>query len=156
MLYAYSKQWLPEDLLLKADKMTMAHSIELRVPFLDHSFVEFAASLPSHMKLRKTGRHTYSEKHILRKAVEGSIPDAVLNRPKAGFFVPVWSLFDTDLRTMAWDLFHSRSFTQSGLFDELRMSRLVRDTPDDRGGHWWRLWPLLVFAIWQQHYQPTV
>ena len=46
MLYAYSKQWLAEDLLLKADKMTMAHSIELRVPFLDHSFVEFAASLP--------------------------------------------------------------------------------------------------------------
>ena len=55
MLYVYSKQWCADDLLLKADKMTMAHSIELRVPFLDHSFVEFAASLPTDMKLRKTG-----------------------------------------------------------------------------------------------------
>jgi asparagine synthase (glutamine-hydrolysing) len=153
MLYAYSKQWLPEDLLLKADKMTMAHSIELRVPFLDHSFVEFAASLPSTMKLRKTGRNRYSEKHILRKAVEGLIPDVVLNREKVGFFVPVWTLFETDLRTMAWDLFRSRSFTQSGLFDERRMSRLLNERPGDKRGHWWRLWPLLVFAIWQQEYQ---
>ncbi len=111
---------LADDLLLKADKMTMAHSIELRVPFLDHSFVEFAASLPTDMKLRKT-REDYSEKYILRKAVEGLIPEAVLNRPKVGFFVPVWSLFDTDLRTMASDLFSSRSFRESGLFHERRL-----------------------------------
>ncbi|MDQ6733565.1 MAG: asparagine synthase (glutamine-hydrolyzing) [Nitrospirota bacterium] len=153
MLYTYSTQWLPDDLLLKADKMTMAHSVELRVPFLDHSFVEFAASLPSDMKLRQTGRHRYIEKYILRKAVAGFIPDVVLNRPKLGFAVPVWTLFDTDLRKMAWDLFRSRSFTQSGLFDEQRMSRLLNEAPG--GGHWWQLWPLLVFAIWQQEYQPA-
>jgi asparagine synthase (glutamine-hydrolysing) len=152
MLYAYSKQWLPEDLLLKADKMTMAHSIELRVPFLDHSFVEFAASLPSNMKLRQTGRNRYSEKYILRKAVEGFIPDAVINREKVGFFVPVWTLFHTDLRTMAWDLFRSRSFIETGLFDVERIARLLKEHPDDKGGHWWWLWPLLVFAIWQQEY----
>jgi asparagine synthase (glutamine-hydrolysing) len=153
MLYVYSKQWLPEDLLLKADKMTMAHSVELRVPFLDHSFVEFCASLPPNMKLRKTGRNRYSEKYILRQAVQGLIPDLVLNREKVGFFVPVWNLFETDLRTMAWDLFRSRGFTQSGLFDQRRMSRLLNETPGETGGHWWRLWPLLVFAIWQQEYQ---
>ncbi|MBA2252714.1 MAG: hypothetical protein H0W13_08425, partial [Nitrospirales bacterium] len=49
--------------------------------------------------------------------------------------------------------FRSRSFTQSGLFDERRMSRLLEEAPDGTGGHWWRLWPLLVFAIWQQEYQ---
>ncbi len=153
MLYVYSKQWLPDDLLLKADKMTMAHSIELRVPFLDHSFVEFAASLPSDMKLRKSGRNSYIEKYILRKAVMGFIPDAVLNRPKLGFSVPVWTLFDTQLRKMAWDLFHSRLFTQSGLFDERRMSRLLKETSDGTGGAWWLLWPLMVFAMWQRQYR---
>lgn len=153
MLYVYSKQWLPDDLLLKADKMTMAHSIELRVPFLDHSFVEFATSLPTDMKLRQTGRNSYSEKYILRKAVEGLIPQVILNRPKVGFFVPVWTLFETDLKTMAWDLFRSHSFTKSGLFDVGRISRLLKETPDDKGGHWWWLWPLLVFAIWQHQHQ---
>jgi asparagine synthetase B (glutamine-hydrolysing) len=77
----------------------------------------------------------------------------VLNRPKLGFAVPVWTVFDTDLRKMAWDLFRSRSFTQSGLFDEQRMSRLLNEAPGS--GHWWQLWPLLVFAIWQQEYQPA-
>jgi asparagine synthase (glutamine-hydrolysing) len=155
MLYVYSKQWLADDLLLKADKMTMAHSIELRVPFLDHSFVEFAASLPTDMKLRKT-REGYSEKYILRKAVEGLIPEAVLNRPKVGFFVPVWSLFETDLRTMASDLFSSRAFRESGLFHEQVLSRLMTEKASEAGGQWFQLWPLLVFALWQQHYQPTL
>lgn len=154
MLYVYSKQWLADDLLLKADKMTMAHSVELRVPFLDHSFVEFAASLPTDMKLRKTGQG-YSEKYILRKAVEDLIPKAVLNREKVGFFVPVWTLFQSDLKAMAGDLFRSRAFLESALFNEKSLSRLVDKKPGE-SSQWFELWPLLVFAIWQQHYQPTL
>src|SRR5260370_2198953 len=68
VLYVYTKQWLADDLLLKADKMTMAHSLELRVPFLDHSLVEFVARLPVHMKIRPDRRGGYLAKYVLREA----------------------------------------------------------------------------------------
>src|SRR5260370_33365082 len=70
-LYVYSKQWLPDDLLLKADKITMAHSLELRVPFLDHTFVEFVASLPTDMKVRRNGKGSYTAQYVPRRAPDG-------------------------------------------------------------------------------------
>ena len=86
MLYADTRIWLPDDLLHKADKMTMASSIELRVPFLDHVVLEHAWRLPASMKLRGgTG------KFLLRRAMRGRIPEAILRRPKRGFPVPIGS-----------------------------------------------------------------
>ncbi len=83
MLYIDSKTWLPDDLLLKADKITMANSIELRVPLLDHTVLEYAATLPSNYKLRG-----FTMKYILKRAFEGRVPDEILNRKKTGFPVP--------------------------------------------------------------------
>ena len=80
MLYVDTKTWLPDDLLIKADKMTMANSLELRVPLLDHQVLEFAASLPVDYKLKGT-----STKHILKRALAKRLPPQILNRKKTGF-----------------------------------------------------------------------
>ncbi len=83
MLFVDIKTWLPDDLLLKADKMSMAASVELRVPLLDHVFIELAASVPPALKLRRL-----RGKYILRRALAGLVPREVLTRPKAGFIMP--------------------------------------------------------------------
>ncbi len=83
MLYVDTKTWLPDDLLVKADKMTMANSVELRVPLLDHQVLEFAASLPSDFKV-----HGFQTKYIAKKSLSRVVPKAILDRKKAGFPVP--------------------------------------------------------------------
>jgi len=99
MLYLDTKTWLPEDPLLKADKMTMAASIELRVPFLDHRLVELAASLPTHMKIR--GQQS---KYILKRYAETLLPRSIVYRPKRGFPVPVKLWMHGPLGRMAKDV----------------------------------------------------
>ena len=93
MLYVDTKTWLPDDLLIKADKMTMANSLELRVPLLDHQVLEFAASLPASFKLKNK-----STKHILKKALSKRLPPAILNRKKTGFPVPYAGWLGNELR----------------------------------------------------------
>jgi asparagine synthase (glutamine-hydrolysing) len=83
MLYVDTKTWLPDDLLIKADKMTMANSIELRVPLLDHKILEFAASLPQNFKVRG-----FTTKYLAKKTLRGLVPREILQRKKTGFPVP--------------------------------------------------------------------
>jgi asparagine synthase (glutamine-hydrolysing) len=93
MLYVDTKTSLPDDLLLKADKMTMANSIELRVPFLDHKFLEFAASLPENFKVRG-----FTTKYIAKEALRDRVPQEILHRKKVGFPVPYESWMRTELK----------------------------------------------------------
>jgi asparagine synthase (glutamine-hydrolysing) len=95
LLYVDSKTWLPDDLLLKADKMTMAASVELRVPFLDHRLVEFASSLPDELRLRGS-----QSKWIFRNALAPLLPGPVLTRSKKGFPVPTRRWFSEELSPM--------------------------------------------------------
>jgi asparagine synthase (glutamine-hydrolysing) len=155
MLYVYTKQWLADDLLLKADKMTMAHSIELRVPFLDHPFAEFVASLPTNLKLRQTGRQ-YTTKYIFRRAFEGRIPPAILTREKMGFSMPLHEILGRELLPLAADLFRSQAFKETGLFHVDTVLAYVEQYEAARQAGQWShilaLWSLLVFAIWNAHY----
>jgi asparagine synthase (glutamine-hydrolysing) len=149
MLYVYTKQWLPDDLLLKADKMTMAHSLELRVPFLDHRFVEFAASLPVGLKIRRDEDGGYTTKYLLRKAFEGKIPPEILTRKKMGFPVPLAGLWVGGLAVRARDLFASRSFRESGLFNLRQVSALVNGGGGPNGANVpEQAWSLLVLGTW--------
>jgi asparagine synthase (glutamine-hydrolysing) len=151
MLYVYTKQWMPDDLLLKADKMTMAHSLELRVPFLDHNLVEFAAALPEHMKMRANTSGAFTTKHILREALQGTVPDEILYRKKMGFHVPLPLYLRTSLKSVAYDLFGSESLRHSGLFKTDKLLDLV--TRHGEGGNASRsIWPILVFALWHQKF----
>ena len=93
MLYMDTKTSLPDDLLLKADKMTMANSLELRVPLLDHKMLEFAASLPESLKVRRL-----TTKYIFKEALAQRVPQEILHRKKAGFPVPYAMWLRTDLR----------------------------------------------------------
>ena len=120
MLYVDTKTWLPDDLLIKADKMTMANSVELRVPLLDHRVLEFAAALPAEMKVK--GLRT---KHILKRALSDRVPKAILDRRKAGFPVPLKKWFGGELREFVHDLLSDGRTRQRGYFDDRAMAALL-------------------------------
>jgi asparagine synthase (glutamine-hydrolysing) len=140
MSYADLSIRLPELLLMRVDKMSMGVSLEGRVPFLDHKFVELAMSIPESLKV-KNG----TLKYILKKAVRGVIPDEVIDRPKQGFSVPVYEwmfegLGDT-VRSSIEDL-----CSKTDIFDRSEALRLV----DERRGH--PAWIVLNFALWWKHF----
>jgi asparagine synthase (glutamine-hydrolysing) len=109
LLYIDTKTWLPDDLLIKADKMTMATSVELRVPLLDYQVLEFAASLPSNYKVRG-----WTTKRVLKAALSESVPREILNRPKTGFPVPYEAWLRKEMREFVSDhLLSENSFISS-------------------------------------------
>jgi asparagine synthase (glutamine-hydrolysing) len=120
MLYIDTMTWLPDDLLIKADKMTMANSVELRVPLLDHKVLEFAASLPPNYKTR--GRET---KRALKAAFAKVLPPEVLNRKKAGFPVPYSRWLTNDLQSQVQDVLLSKSAKTADIFNRVEMEKLL-------------------------------
>jgi asparagine synthase (glutamine-hydrolysing) len=144
MLYLDSKTWLPDDLLIKADKMTMANSLELRVPLLDHVVLEFAASLPPEFKVN--GKST---KRILKAAFAKTIPDEILNRKKAGFPVPYQTWLRGELRSRIEDTLLSERTADRGCFRKGEVARLLRANAQD-GKYSVELFCLLVIELWQR------
>jgi asparagine synthase (glutamine-hydrolysing) len=120
MLYVDTKTWLPDDLLIKADKMTMANSVELRVPLLDHRVLEFAASVPTRMKLKG-----FRTKHILKQALKDRVPKEILERPKSGFPVPYRKWLKDELKDFVHDVLTDRRTRSRGYFDEGAMAALL-------------------------------
>ncbi|MHB8418020.1 MAG: asparagine synthase (glutamine-hydrolyzing) [Myxococcales bacterium] len=146
LLYADVKSWLPDDLLVKADKMTMASAIELRVPFLDHRLVELAASLPDSWKLRGT-----TGKWILRRALAGRLPEVVLTRPKRGFPVPFSPWLRGPLHALARDrLLASRSVFSTA--EPKVLETLLDEHREGRRDHGEALWALLVYDLWHESF----
>lgn len=146
MLYVDTKSWLPDDLLVKADKMTMAASVELRVPLLDHHVLEFAASLPLHHKARG-----WSMKRVLKKALERNVPPEILNRKKVGFPVPYDRWMRHELRDYIRDTVLSRDSFCSRYFD----SRTVAQVLDHHAagyGHSKEVFSLLVLELWHAQF----
>lgn len=146
MLYIDSKTWLPDDLLIKADKITMANSIELRVPFLDHTVMEFAASLPRSFKVR--GRET---KRILKSTFARILPEEVITRKKAGFPVPYESwlatTFDNQIREM---LLNSRAEILN-YCDRTELSHLI-ENHHKNGHHAKEIFSLVVAELWHRQF----
>ncbi len=147
MLYADTKIWLPDDLLVKADKMTMATGLELRVPFLDHRLVEFAAGLPDNAKLvGSTG------KVLLRQTMRGVVPDAIIDRPKKGFPVPLARWLRGPLRPFLREqLLDSRSACSQYL-DRGEVARILEQHEQGRYDRSGELWSLLVFEVWHRRF----
>jgi asparagine synthase (glutamine-hydrolysing) len=125
MLYIDTKTWLPDDLLVKADKMTMANSVELRVPLLDHRVLEFAASLPPHYKVKG-----FTTKYILKAVLSKSVPDRILERKKAGFPVPYESWIRNELRDGTREILTDRRTTQRGYFRKAAIEQLLKGDGD--------------------------
>jgi asparagine synthase (glutamine-hydrolysing) len=144
MLYIDTKTWLPDDLLIKADKMTMANSIELRVPLLDHKVLEFASSLPSRLKLK--GRDT---KFILKRALAKRIPHEIRNRKKAGFPVPYTSWLRKDLKDIVWGVLLDRKTTSRGYFRKDAIEGLLAENLN-AGRYSKEVFSLLNLELWQR------
>ena len=137
--------YLPEDLLVKVDRATMANSLEGRSPFLDHKVMEFAASIPIHYKLR--GLDT---KYILKRAFRKEIPLLFLNRRKKGFGVPVGRWFSGTLKDFVRDALLNRRSLDRGLFNEEYIKRLLDEHQAHKRDHSNRIWSLLSFEMWHR------
>jgi asparagine synthase (glutamine-hydrolysing) len=145
MLYADTKTYLHE-LLMKQDQMSMAASIESRVPFLDHKLMEFSAQMPDNLKLR--GNTT---KFVLREAMKGILPEEILTRKKMGFPVPIGKWFRNEYKHLIDEYVLSERALSRGIFK----ADFVRDLAarHQRGeNHDERLWSLLNFEIWQRRF----
>lgn len=145
LLYADTKTYLHE-LLMKQDQMSMAASIESRVPFLDHKLVEFTARMPREMKLR--GGTT---KWILRKAMKGMLPDEILERPKMGFPVPVGRWFRGEFKHIVDEYVLSDRVKARGIFDQQFLAELIAKHNAGEN-HDERIWSLVNFEIWQRRF----
>ena len=146
LLYVDCKTYLHE-LLMKQDQMSMAASIESRVPFLDHRLVEFAAGLPARLKLQG-----FTTKRILRESMKGVLPPSILARPKMGFPVPVGSWFRGRWRGMVSELVLGERARQRGICDHEAVRRLVGEHLSGRVDHTERLWALINFELWQRRF----
>jgi asparagine synthase (glutamine-hydrolysing) len=149
--YVDIKTYLVDNILTKVDRMSMAASIEARVPFLDHRIVEFAVNLPPHMKLRHG-----QTKLILRRAMADHLPVNVLNKPKQGFSIPLKNWLRGPLRPMMLDLLSDESVRHRGYFQPQCVTRWVSEHLDGRVNHSHRLWALMVFELWSQKLLETV
>jgi asparagine synthase (glutamine-hydrolysing) len=153
MLYVDTKTWLPDDLLVKADKITMANSLELRVPFLDHKVLELAATLPPAFKVY--GRQT---KRVLKRAFTGRVPDQILKRRKAGFPVPYEQWLMRDLRDFVQDTVLSSTALARGYFSKRQLERVLRSDWGN-GASSRDVFALLVLELWHDQFArslPTV
>ena len=144
--YVDIKTYLADDILTKVDRMSMAVSIEARVPLLDYRIVEFALNLPAHMKL-KGGR----TKSILREAVKNMLPSLVLEKPKEGFSIPVKHWLRTSLKPMMLDLLSPAALQNHGYFEHRVVAQWIREHLQGQANHSHRLWALMVFQMWYQN-----
>ncbi len=147
MLYADTKVWLPEDLLLKADKMTMATAVELRVPFLDHKLVEYIAGLPDEAKIRGN-----QGKWILRNTIGTEIPPSILHRSKKGFPMPAGAWFRTHLREFVRDTLLGRDSACGNYFNRQAIEEIVDLQEKGRYSGYQEVWSLIVFEQWHKHF----
>jgi asparagine synthase (glutamine-hydrolysing) len=145
LIYQYCKFYLAGDILFKVDRASMAASLEARAPFLDRDLVEFINRLPPDLKLR--GRNG---KYLLKRALEGKLPNDVLYRSKKGFGIPVAQWLRKEARPLAEETFSAARLGQAGLFRPDTVGRLLGEHIAGQNNHRKQLWTLLVFALWQE------
>ncbi len=147
-LYFDQTSWLPDNLLERGDRMTMAASIEARVPFLDHKLVEFVSSLPDKLRVDELRR-----KRVLREAAKSLLPAPILKRPKVGFRVPVTEWFAGGMREYLLDHLSGPSSLTRSYYDRDLLDRVLDEHLRGRQTHDKLLWTLLTLEIWHREYR---
>lgn len=140
--YVDMKTYLVDDILVKVDRASMAHSLEVRCPLLDHKLMELIATIPSNLKL-----HHGQGKYIFKRALRNVLPSEILNRPKKGFAVPVAEWFRTDLKGFAHNMLFDR---QDELLNQVFLSRCWREHQQHHRDWSALLWSVLMFRSWQE------
>lgn len=146
-LFVDISTYLPDDLLAKVDIATMAVSLEGRSPFLDHTFMEFAATIPASLKLR--GRE---KKYILKRALEGIVPAKNLHRKKMGFSVPLAQWLRNDFRPIMQETFFQSDAFVKQIFTESALQTMVSEHTSGKVNHANRLWALLTLELWYREF----
>ncbi len=147
LLYVDTRFYLPNDMLAKVDRMSMAHGLEARVPFLDYTLVEFAATLPSDFKLRGG-----VGKYILRESMKHRLPQTTLTRSKAGFNIPVSKWLRQELRVLLMDTLSTQNLNAAGIWQPANIQKMIRDHMQRKSDNGHQLWGLLTFMLWWQQF----
>ncbi|MCM2675084.1 asparagine synthase (glutamine-hydrolyzing) [Alkalicoccobacillus plakortidis] len=146
MQYIDLHTWLPGDILVKADRMTMAHSLELRVPFLDKEVFEVASRIPESAKLANG-----TTKYVLREAIKGVVPDSILNRKKLGFPVPIRHWLKDELYDWAKDILTINKAATT-IFNQKEALALLEEHAAGKRDNSRKLWTIICFLIWHSLY----
>jgi asparagine synthase (glutamine-hydrolysing) len=148
MLYVDTRLYLPADMLVKIDRMTMAHGLEAREPYLDYRIVEFAARVPPHLKLKGF----WSKKYLLKEALEGKVPRSVLHRKKEGFNVPKGQWIQEGLKPFVTDRLSPSRVRDTGLLEPAAVDALLRQHFSGTADHSHQIWNLLVLVLWYEQF----
>ncbi|MCK4787418.1 MAG: asparagine synthase (glutamine-hydrolyzing) [Desulfobacteraceae bacterium] len=143
MLYADCKLWLPENLLERGDRMTMAASVEGRVPFLDHEFVDFAFAMSERLKIKK-----FKRKWLIKEVARRYLPNHIVDRRKVGFEVPLAQWFRGRLRDMCYDRICRRNGLATHILSRKELEKILDDHCSYRKDNFLKIWTLLGLAIW--------
>jgi asparagine synthase (glutamine-hydrolysing) len=139
--------YLPNDLLVKVDIASMANSLEARSPFLDHKVIEFAASLPESLKMRR-----FETKSLLKKVAARLVPRDVVYRRKMGFGVPIGKWFRGEMKNFAYDVLTSRPATERGLVRPEAVRAYLAEHIAGTRDHAFQIWTLLMLELWFQRF----
>ena len=142
------RYYLVDDILYKCDRMSMAHSLEVRPPFLDHRIVEFAARLPESLKI-----HDGTLKYVLRELMRGKLPESVLARKKEGFDIPAHKWFRGVLRPLMEETLSAENVLATGLFRYEPIAKLMRDHVERRANNGYQLWGLMTLFLWMKRWK---
>jgi asparagine synthase (glutamine-hydrolysing) len=143
LLYLDTKLYLQDGVLAKVDRASMAHGLEVRVPFLDHRFVELVTGIPERLKLKG-----FTTKYIWKRAIRGRIPDEIRKRGKKGFGIPIGKWFCGELKGLTLELLAEERLKKQGIFNHSVVKTLVADHLARRVDNRKKLWNLLIFQLW--------
>jgi asparagine synthase (glutamine-hydrolysing) len=142
-----TRYYLADDILYKSDRMSMARSLEVRTPFLDHRIMEFAAGLPERYKLNGA-----MSKFVLKRLMAGKLPKHILRRPKQGLDIPTHDWFRSALRPLLLDTLSEAALERAGIFESSAVQRLVRAHLERRCDAGYQLWGLLFLVLWARQW----
>lgn len=153
MLAVYQKDWLVEDLLMKADKATMAASLEARTPFLDYRLVEWANRQPNSVKVKRKGINQYETKSVLRRFCSKRLPRTIIDRPKRGFPDPANVWLENGLHPWAHDTLLNSSSKLGAVLDKPSIENVLTEAKNGKEGAANRVWALIVLELWMQTWE---
>lgn len=147
VLLSYLRTYCMDEVMVKVDRMSMAHGLEVRSPFLDHTVVEFVLNLPYDFKFRHM-----KGKYILKEMMRGRLPDRIIDRRKKGFAVPVGRWLLAKLKPLAHDLLSKEAIEKSGVFDPKWAGQLLAEHESGVADHRKKLWTLMAFQLWYRNW----
>jgi asparagine synthase (glutamine-hydrolysing) len=143
LLYLDTKLYLQDGVLAKVDRASMAHGLEVRVPFLDHRFVELVTGIPERLKLKG-----FTTKYLWKKAIKDRVPDEIARRGKKGFGIPLARWLCGELKGLMLELLSEKRLKEQGIFNPSTVKRLVSDHLAHRTDNRKKIWNLLIFQLW--------